>query len=59
MEHGMFVERMILWIYTLPVALANKGLWEPLSLKKVIIWVVPPPSNSHHPDYSIFSRESL
>ena len=23
-----------------------------------VIWVVPPPSKSHHQDYSIFSRES-
>ncbi len=26
---------------------------------KVTIWVVPPPSKSHHQDYYIFSRESL
>ena len=25
--------------------------------KWVIIWVVPPPSNSHHQDYHIFSRD--
>ena len=27
-------------------------------LKIGIVWVVPPPSNSHHQDYSIFSRAS-
>ena len=27
------------------------------SKKKIIPWVVPPPSNSHHQDYYIFSRD--
>ena len=31
-----------------------------LEVQKFIInWVVPPPSNSHHQDYYIFSRGSL
>ena len=25
---------------------------------KALLWVIPLPSNSHHQDYSIFSRES-
>ena len=29
------------------------------SLIRVITWVVPPPSKSHHQDYYMFSRESL
>ena len=33
-----------------------RDLW---GSSQLIYWVVPPPSNSHHQDYYIFSRESL
>ncbi len=32
---------------------------QPTKIITLILWVVPPPSNSHHQDYYIFSRESL
>ena len=42
------------WLLNLIVFTPNGIVWEPI---KHIPWVVPPPSNSHHQDYYIFSRD--
>ena len=42
------------WLLNLIVFTPNGIAWEPI---KHIPWVVPPPSNSHHQDYYIFSRD--
>ena len=67
---GCHLSRLILWklrFGRLPLAQTWKW-WEdwrnqkPLHHWNVwfdILWVVPPPSNSHHQDYYIFSRGSL